>query len=259
MAGGITDRCALTLEYDGTDYAGFQYQENADTVQAQLERALADIFGCLVKIKAASRTDSGVHARGQVVAFNLPRPFEALKLAPAVNWHLPRDIRVVKVNPVPENFDPRTWARGKIYNYYVCNRLQPPAVGSRYLWHVSQPLDIEAINRAASALKGTHDFASFQSAASSVPDTVRTIRHLWARRRGETVILTCVGDGFLHNMVRILAGTLVEIGLGQRPVADINGVLKSKDRTAAGVTAPARGLFLQRVLYRPSLDSYPVL
>ena len=259
MAGDITGRCALTLEYDGTAYAGFQHQENADTIQAQVEQALSELFGCQMKIRAASRTDAGVHARGQVVAFNLARSFEAAKIAPAVNWHLPRDIRVVNARPVPAGFDPRTGATGKIYRYFISNRLHPPAVGRRYVWHVPQPVDIETINRAAKVLRGTHDFAAFQSAASTVTDTVRTIRHLWALRRGETVVLTCAGDGFLHNMVRILVGTLVEAGLGQRSAADIEAILLSKDRTAAGVTAPARGLFLERVLYRPSLDSYPVL
>lgn len=259
MAGHLTGRCALTVEYDGSAYAGFQYQINADTVQRQLERALAGVFNCRLPVRTASRTDSGVHARGQVVAINLPCPFPQNKLAPAINWHLPRDIRIISALPVPSDFDPRTWAKGKVYRYFICNRGQAPAIGAAYSWHIPQTLDLPAMARAATACRGSHDFASFQAAGSPVEDTVRTIRHLSLSRFGPTLTITCVGDGFLYNMVRIIVGTLVEIGLGKRRAETMGEIIAARNRAVAGATAPPRGLFLERVLYRPSLDSYRLL
>lgn len=258
MAGHLTGRCALIMEYDGSAYAGFQYQINADTIQHQLELALSRVFNCRVSVRSASRTDSGVHARGQVVAMNLPRPFPSSKLIPAINWHLPRDIRITHAFLVPQDFDPRTGAKGKVYRYFIFNRSQTPAIGAAYSWHIPQPLDLPAMISAAAACRGCHDFISFQAAGSPVKDTVRTIRHLTITRYGPMLTITCVGDGFLYNMVRIIVGTLVEIGQGKRkePMAEI---IAARNRAVAGATAPPRGLFLERVLYRPSLDSYPRL
>jgi tRNA pseudouridine38-40 synthase len=249
-------KIALTLEYDGTAYAGWQYQENADTVQRQIERACKNLFGETVRVRGASRTDAGVHARGQVAAFDLPRPFSADKLPSALNWHLPGDIRVSKACLVPGDFNPVTWTRGKIYSYYIFHRRQAPAIGGRYSWHISRELDLTAMNRAASYLLGTHDFASFQAAGSAVVNTVRTLRHLFCSKHKDWLVITCIGDGFLYNMVRIVAGTLVEFGMGKYPPEHMGTIISARDRCAAGPTAPARGLFLQRVLYRPSLDSY---
>lgn len=259
MAGNLGPRCALVVEYDGTDYAGFQFQANADTIQRQLEQALAAALGRPAQVRAASRTDAGVHARGQVVALDLPRPFSLSRLAPALNWHLPRDIRVIRAMPAPGHFDPRKWAKGKIYRYFILNRPQPAAIGSRYSWHIPRPLNVPAMKQAAAFCLGSHDFASFQAAGSPVKDTVRTIRHLHLTRSGSFLTITCVGDGFLYNMVRILVGTLVETGLGQRQPQDMAAIVTARNRASAGATAPARGLFLERVLYRPSLDSYRLL
>lgn len=256
MDRNLAGRVALVLEYDGTNYAGWQYQINANTVQASLEMALSKLFRESVPVRGASRTDAGVHARGQVASLVLPRPFPDLKLAPAINWYLPSDIRVVTAHQVPGDFHPLTWATGKIYKYYIFNRNISPAIGDKYYWHQPKPLDIEAMNSAARSLVGTIDFASFQAAGSEVQHTIRTLRHVFCRRHGGIVTVTCVGDGFLYNMVRIIAGTLVEVGLGRQRPDWVQSIIEARDRKAAGPTAPAQGLFLERVLYRPSLDSY---
>ncbi|HBI56226.1 MAG TPA: tRNA pseudouridine(38-40) synthase TruA [Firmicutes bacterium] len=259
MAGNLIGNTALILEYDGAAYAGWQYQINADTVQQQVERACQRLFGVAVSVRGASRTDAGVHARGQVAAIVLPRPFPQEKLPSALNWHLPQDIRVKTTFSVPGNFNPVTWAAGKIYNYYIFQRRQALAIGDKYCWHIPRELDMAAMNSASRFCLGTHDFASFQAAGSSVVDTQRTLRHFFCRRRGNLIIITCIGDGFLYNMVRILVGTLVEVGLGKLPPDMMQSIVSACHRPAAGPTAPARGLFLERVLYRPSLDSYRLL
>lgn len=256
MAENLTANVALTIEYDGAAYAGWQFQTNAVTVQQRLEQACQHLFGTPLSLRGASRTDAGVHARGQVAAFVLPRTFAVEDLPGALNWRLPQDIRVIGAVVVPENFNPVTWATGKIYRYYIFQRRYPPALGSKYCWHIPKQLDLTAMNSAARHCLGVHDFASFQAAGSTVVDTRRTIRRLFCCQRGNWLVITCVGDGFLYNMVRILVGTLVESGLGKRLPGQMPATLAAQDRSAAGLTAPAQGLCLEKVLYRPSLDSY---
>lgn len=259
MVGNLAGKVALIVEYDGAAYAGWQRQTNALSVQEQLERACTALFGTKVGVRGASRTDAGVHARGQVASLSLPRPFPSQKLVPALNWNLPRDIRLAAAYKVPENFNPIAWSKGKIYRYYIYLRRRPTPIGVKYYWHVPKPLNIEAINKEAQLALGCRDFASFQGAGSQVKDTTRTLRRLCCWRKGDWLIFNCVGNGFLYNMVRILVGTLVEFGLGKRAQGDLAAILEACDRRAAGVTAPAKGLVLERVLYRPSLDSYPQL
>jgi len=187
---------------------------------------------------------------------DLPLSFPAEKLAPALNWHLPEDIKVTNVYPVPRDFNPQTWAQGKIYRYFIYNHNQSQAIGRRYSWHVPKPLDITVMNEAAMNFIGTYDFASFQAAGSEVEHTLRTIRHLFCNKQGRMVTITCVGGGFLYNMVRIIVGTLVDTGLGKRQPHQMKAIINARNRKVAGPTAPAKGLFLERVLYRPSLDSY---
>jgi tRNA pseudouridine38-40 synthase len=186
----------------------------------------------------------------------LPYPFPHEKLASAINWHLPKDIRVVKAYQVPGDFHPQTWSKGKIYRYFIYNRNQPTALGRQYCWHIPKALDLTAMNKAAAHCLGRQNFASFQSARSDLEDTVRTVRHLYCHSQDSKVSITCVGDGFLHNMVRIIVGTLVEVGLGRQHPDQVKLTIAARNRRAAGPTAPAKGLFLERVLYRPSLDSY---
>lgn len=254
MAGNLSGRVALILEYDGTNYGGWQIQTNADTIQYRLEAALCSLFQTEITIRGASRTDSGVHARGQVASFDLPRTFSG-DLASALNWHLPGDIRVVGAQHVPADFNPQSWAKGKIYNYYIFNRPQPSGLGPGYYWHLPKRLDLSVMEKAAQYCQGRQDYACFQASGSQVQDTVRTIRHLFCRRRGNLVTITCCGDGFLYNMVRIIVGTLVEVGLGRLTPSQVKAAVAARTRTAAGPTAPAKGLVLERVLYRPSLDS----
>lgn len=255
MAGNLKGRVALVIEYDGTNYAGWQYQENAISIQQQIQLGLEGLFKQPLVIRGSSRTDSGVHSRGQVGSIDLPGAFPQEKLAAAINWYLPRDIRIVKAYQVPEDFNPRTWSKTKIYRYYIFNRNQATALGRQYSWQMPKPLNIAAMNQAAAHCLGTHDFASFQAAGSQVEHTIRTIRHLTCHKQGDMVTVTCVGNGFLYNMVRIIVGTLVQVGLGKQP-DHLKLALEARKREAAGPTAPANGLFLERVLYRPSLDSY---
>lgn len=259
MVEGITGVVALLLEYDGTNYGGWQYQDNADTVQQSLEESCRGLFGAQVKVRGASRTDAGVHARGQVAAFTLPRPFHGGKLVAALNWHLPRDIRIKEAFSVPLDFNPVAWARGKIYRYFIFQRQSASALGEKYCWHLPRELDLAAMNEAARHCIGSRDFASFQAAGSPVASTRRRVMHLFCHRRGDWLAVTCVGDGFLYNMVRILVGTLVEFGLGKGVPGGMESIIAARERAAAGPTAPAKGLFLEKVLYRPSLDSYPRL
>ncbi|MTI94198.1 MAG: tRNA pseudouridine(38-40) synthase TruA [Firmicutes bacterium] len=251
---GPLGRCALILEYDGSRYSGYQFQLNGDSVQARLEAALATIMGASVSTKAASRTDAGVHARGQVVAFDRSRPFPVERLAAALNGNLPRDIRVVRAIEVPEDFHPQYAAKGKIYRYFFFNRSHAPAIAANYCWHIPKPLDLQAMNAAAACLRGRHDFQAFQAAGSAVASTVRTLQHIWSQRRGHWVVMTVYGDGFLYNMVRIIAGTIAECGLSKRSAPEVAAALAARDRKLTGPTAPAAGLFLERVIYRPSLD-----
>lgn len=256
MAGYLRGNTAILLEYDGTVYSGWQYQANANSVQEELERACSRLLASEIRVRGASRTDAGVHARGQVASLILSRPFPTIKLAPAINWNLPPDIRVTAAYEMPEDFEPVSWATGKIYCYYVYSRYQPTPIGAKYSWHIPKPLDTIAINREARLAIGTHDFASFQAAGSPVANTTRTLSHLFCKRRGDWLVFYCVGNGFLYNMVRILVGTLIEFGMGKRLPGEMREIIQARDRQAAGSTAPAKGLFLERVLYRPSLDSY---
>lgn len=256
MAENIGGMIALLLEYDGGSYGGWQYQENSPTVQGELEKACRWLYPAPVRLRGASRTDAGVHARGQVAILPPPPSLPPEKLPGALNWHLPPDIRVVRAYAVPGNFHPVTWARGKIYRYFIRLGRPAPAIGAGYCWTLPGELDGAAMNLAAAACIGRKDFASFQGAGSPVRDTTRTLRHLYCRRRGDWLAITCVGDGFLYNMVRILVGTLVEVGRGKLRPLELEAILAARDRVAAGPTAPARGLFLEKVLYRPSLDSY---
>jgi tRNA pseudouridine38-40 synthase len=241
----------LTLEYDGSEFAGWQSQAQGErTVQATLAAALAEIAGAPVRVTGAGRTDAGVHAEGQVAAATLETRLDAETLQRALNAHLPRDLAVVACATVREAFDPRRDAVGKLYRYGVWNGRAASPLRRRRFHHVPAPLDVAAMQGAAAHLLGRHDFASFQAAGSSVTDTVRTLHRVEvAGAAGEEVILSLEGDGFLRHMVRNVVGTLLEIGAGRRPPGSLTALLAARDRTQAGPTAPARGLTLVRVDY----------
>ena len=239
----------LTLEYDGSAYGGWQRQINAVTVQQRVEEALEALTGKSHTVHAAGRTDAGVHALGQVCHFHTDATVPPERMALALNTHLPLDIRATGSRQVPESFHARYDARGKHYRYTLFVRPVAPALERNRAWHIVVPLDTGAMARASEQLLGTHDFRSFMTTGSPVKSTVRTLTRADVTVRGNTIYLDFEGTGFLYNMVRIMAGTLVEIGMGKRDENAISDLIRAGDRSRAGLTAPAHGLCLVRVMY----------
>ena len=240
----------LVVQYDGGDFVGWQRQGKGVSVQGLIEEALTTIDGAPVTLHGAGRTDAGVHAMGQVASARMRSPIEDWQLIRALNAHLPDAIRVTELSTVPDAFHARFSATAKTYEYRIWNGRTVPPFVRRYAWHVIEPLDVPLMEQAAQAIPGTHDFAAFRSARSMNHTTVREITSAGWRRDGEhTLIFAIGGKGFLRYMVRSLVGTVVEIGRGQRPVDDVARLLAAPDRSRAGRTAPARGLFLMKVDY----------
>jgi tRNA pseudouridine38-40 synthase len=239
----------LVVQYDGTDYAGFQIQPNVPTVQEELERALAKVLQHPVHVVAAGRTDAGVHAIGQVVAIETDNPIPASQLVKATNEVLPTAIGVVEAQDVSPGFHPRYDAVAKLYLYRILNRPIGSPFLCRYAWHVPGKLDEEAMNAGAACLLGTHDFSAFEAAGSSTRNKVRCLQRLDCDRVGDIVEIRALADGFLYMMVRNIVGTLVEVGQGRLPPAAMERILQSRDRSQAGPTAPPHGLCLVRVDY----------
>jgi tRNA pseudouridine38-40 synthase len=242
----------LTIQYDGTEYVGWQRQSNGQSIQALLEDALAPIEGTPVTVHGAGRTDAGVHAMAQVASVAVANVLEPPTLVRALNAVLPADVRVLGVEEAEAEFHARFSARAKTYEYRIVNAPLVSAFLHRYAWHVPQPLDMEAMRTAAGPLVGRHDFAGFQAAGSAVATTERTILDLDFEDGGGydlPLVLRITGDGFLRHMVRNIVGTLVEVGVGRWDPWRLLAVLDSKDRVQAGPTAPPHGLFLTRVTY----------
>ena len=242
----------LTVAYDGTNYHGFQEQRGTGlaTVQEELEACLGRLTGQRRQIIGAGRTDAGVHARGQVVNFNAvgwPIPAERIPLA--LNGVLPGDIIVTLAQEVPREFHARFSARGKTYRYSIWNARVPSPFHRLYSTFVPVPLNDGAITAAASILTGRHDFKCFQAAGSTVQTTVREIYQIEVEREGSLLHFVFSGSGFLYNMVRIMAGTLVQVGMGKAKPEYVNQVLESRARVMAGPTLPPQGLCLERVEY----------
>jgi tRNA pseudouridine38-40 synthase len=239
----------LVLSYDGTDFNGWQTQPGYRTVQATLEKALAELTGEPVRVNASGRTDAGVHAVGQVVNFYSNTPHAPDVLMRAINAHLPTDIVVRAADDVPQVFDANHDARKKLYRYVIHDGLVPDPFLRRYALQSRHPLDARAMARAAVALNGRHDFHSFETDWPNRMSSVRTITHLAVNRAGEWIWIDVEADGFLYNMVRAIAGTLVNVGRGYWPPEQVKQILEAQDRRRAGPTAPAHGLFLIRVTY----------
>lgn len=240
----------LTIQYDGTRYRGWQVQGNTDlTIQGKLEGVLSRLTGQLVEVHGSGRTDAGVHALGQVANVKLPHPVEPSELLGELNRYLPADIGVIAAEPAPERFHARLNARSKTYRYRIWNSAIPNVLERSYLYALPEPLDVAAMERAAADLVGTHDFRSFCGLKRFKKSTVRTITDISITQDGAEVRLEFTGNGFLMRMVRILAGTLVEVGLGQREADSMPAVLAAQDRAAAGPALPAQGLALVRVEY----------
>ena len=242
-------RFALTVEYDGTAYSGWQRQQNGSSVQQELEEALLRLTGERVSVIGSSRTDAGVHALGLCAHFDSATRIPPDKVSFALNTMLPDDIRVRESGLAPEGFHARYSACGKVYRYSFYNARHDRAVGRQYSAHVPLPMNEALMQTEADALAGTHDFAAFAASGSVAKSTVRTVYKAQVARRGDDVTLTVLGDGFLYNMVRIIAGTLMEVGTGKRAPGAIAQAIKSGDRLALGQTAPARGLTLRAALY----------
>lgn len=242
-------RFKLTVEYDGTAYSGWQRQINGPSVQQTLEEALCRLTGERIAVTGSSRTDAGVHALGLCAHFDSASRIPPEKVSFALNTMLPPDIRVRESSLAPEGFHARYAARGKVYRYVFCNARHMCAIGRQYRAHVPLPLDVPLMHREAQTLVGTHDFAAFAASGSVARSTVRTLYRIEVVRRGEDVTLTVLGDGFLYNMVRIIAGTLAEVGAGRREPGAMARALETGDRLELGYTAPACGLTLLAVLY----------
>ena len=243
-------RIRLRVAYDGTSYAGWQVQPNALTVQEVLDKALSDLLKTPVHTMGASRTDAGVHALGNVAVFDTEARMPADKYAFALNTRLPEDIRIQLSEEVPADFHPRFCHTVKTYEYRILNRTFPDPTRRLNSVHIYGNLDLEAMQTAAHYLEGTHDFKSFATENPQVTDTVRTIYRTELWRDAEDMIhFQITGNGFLYNMVRIITGTLLEVGKGATAAEDIPQILAAKDRTKAGPTARAKGLTLVCIRY----------
>ncbi|MCS6853007.1 MAG: tRNA pseudouridine(38-40) synthase TruA [Gemmataceae bacterium] len=240
----------LTLSYDGTDFHGWQTQPGYRTVQETLERAIAAVTGePRVRVNASGRTDSGVHAIGQVVNFYTTTRHSPAVLVRAINAHLPPDVVVREVTEAPQAFDANRDAKRKLYRYVIHDGPVPSPFLRRYACQSRHRLDAAAMRRAAEPLRGRHDFRSFETDWPNRLSSVRTITHLAVNRLGDYIWIDVEADGFLYNMVRAIAGTLMNVGRGYWPESQVAAILQAGDRAQAGPTAPACGLFLVRVTY----------
>jgi len=239
----------LVLEYDGSRYAGWQRQPDQPTIQEAVETALFQLTQQTVTVVGAGRTDSGVHALGQVVSFRIDRDWTPHEWTKGFNARLPEDIAVRSAAIMPDAFHARYSARGKLYEYRILNRPERPAVERGYVWHVYKTLDPDAMRQAASFLVGSHNFTSFEGTLTENEDPMCHLQQLSLDQQGHLIVIHAYADRFLKHMVRTIVGTLVEVGRGKRTPDSLVEILAAKDRTAAGRTAPALGLFLMRVDY----------
>ncbi len=243
-------RIKLTIAYDGTNYCGWQIQPNGITVEEVLNKALQKLMGEPILVIGASRTDSGVHAMGNVAVFDTETTIPPEKIAIALNQRLPDDIVITKSEEVPLDFHPRYCDCSKTYEYHIINTRIPIPTKRLTNYFVSYDLNIDHMKEAASYLVGEHDFVSFCNVRTDVENTVRTITALDILTNGNEITIRITGNGFLYNMVRIIVGTLIRVGRGYYEPVKVKEILEAKDRKAAGVTAPAHGLMLMEIYYR---------
>ncbi len=242
-------RIRLVVSYDGTNYHGWQAQPNAVTVEGTVEKALSDLLGRESEVTGASRTDAGVHAMGNVCIFDTDSRIPAEKFRDALNVRLPEDIRIVKSDEVDGEFHPRFDALEKTYEYRITRADTMPPSKRLYSTLVYKKLDVSLMRQAASYIVGKHDFAAFQSTGSTIRDTVRTVFMCEVEEEGADLVIRVRGDGFLYNMVRIIAGTLIDVGLGRMKPERVKQAVSGKSRELAGPTAPAKGLTLVEIEY----------
>lgn len=237
-------RVRLTVAYDGTNYHGWQVQNNGITIESELNRCLSDLLGEQIEVIGASRTDAGVHALGNVAVFDTAARMPAEKISYALNQRLPEDIRIQRSQEVAPDWHPRRCESRKTYEYRIYRGEFPMPVKRLYSYFTYRPLNVSAMREAASYLVGEHDFQSFCQTGAQVESTVRTIYELDVEEQGPELVIRVCGNGFLYNMVRIIAGTLMEVGEGKREARELRDILEKRDRSAAGPTAPAHGLTL---------------
>ncbi|MGB0909693.1 MAG: tRNA pseudouridine(38-40) synthase TruA [Nitrospirales bacterium] len=247
----------LTIQYDGTHYAGWQCQPNQPTVQAAVEQALSQITQVRIPVIAAGRTDSGVHAWGQVISFQSEKSLSTHEWIRALNGLLPPDVAIQQAEEVPGTFHARYHASGKIYEYRILLATYRSALDRYRLWHIPRTLDVKAMKEAGKFFIGTHDFSSFQNSPTDTKNPVCTIKSFTLSQENSLLCIRVQADRFLKQMVRSMVGTVVEVGLGRRQPSDINQILEATNRCAAGKTAPPHGLFLVQVLYEP-LQQYSI-
>lgn len=242
-------RVAFIVEYDGTDYAGWQIQKNDITVQQKIEEALLTLNKGHITVIGAGRTDSGVHAKGQCGHFDIDSDIPAEKFTFILNTRLPKDIRIKKTWEVSDDFHSRFSAKGKRYIYRIFNAPYSSALMGRFTMHVPESLDIVKMQQAAQYIVGTHDFKAFCAQGSSVKTTVRTVSKVEVKKENELIEITVEGTGFLYNMVRIIAGTLIEVGKNKKTPLQVKEIIEGKIRKEAGMTADAQGLTMDEVFY----------
>lgn len=237
-------RVMLTVAYDGTNYCGWQIQPNGNTIEAELNKHLSELLREEIKVSGVSRTDTGVHALCNLAVFDTNARMPGEKISYALNQRLPEDIKIQNSREVEPDFHPRFVPTKKTYEYRIYNSEFPNPVERLYAHFTYVSLDVEKMSQAATYLVGEHDFKSFCAKGAQVETTVRTIYECTVEKQGSIISIKVSGNGFLYNMVRIIAGTLMEVGMGKLQPEDITDILKAKDRAKAGPTAPARGLTL---------------
>ncbi len=246
----------VVVSYDGTDFFGFQYQPEVPTIQAELERVLSRIVQEPVTVYGSGRTDTGVHAAGQVINFRTQGTVPIDRLCLAMNSLLPMSIAALQAQEVENSFHARYSAVSRTYVYSILNREAPDALRARFSWHVRHPLDVYSMQQSAKALIGKYDFSSFASADRDSTNPIRDLQCIEVRRDLDCVKITIRANAFLRSMVRVIVGTLTEVGLGLRAGSEMKTILEAADRRQAGKTAPARGLCLREVEYIRGYDGY---
>ncbi len=241
------NKVKILLEYDGTDFCGWQIQPGVRTVQEEIQFSLKKIFNQEIQVTGAGRTDSGVHARGQVATFVVDTQMSAQRLVAALNGTLPKDVRIIKAEQVDEKFNPRYDAKKRRYCYYITRRER--AIQRHYFWCFKGKLDVQKMQTASNYLKGTHDFKSFCQAGADLKHHYCTIEEIDWIENGDILILNIVANRFIHSMVRIIVGTMIDVGRGYTAAEAIPEILNLRDRRKAGQTAPAKGLCLEQIYY----------
>lgn len=250
-------RVKLTVAYDGTNYHGWQVQDNGITIESELNRCLSELLGERIRVIGASRTDAGVHALCNVAVFDTESRMPAEKVSYALNQRLPEDIRVRKSEEVEADWHPRRCESRKTYEYRIYRGEFPMPVKRLYSYFTYHDLDVESMRQGAAFLEGEHDFRSFCQTGSQAESTVRTVYSVEVEEQGDELVIRVCGNGFLYNMVRIIAGTLLEVGRGRRRPEELAAVLQAADRSAAGPTAPAHGLTLVKYEFAERRSAAP--